>query len=58
MNAEMGCCIVVEIDRFVKYDSRQLLLYTISSIMAITVLQYDTGGVLRYRFNYVAHGKF
>ena len=54
----MRCCVVVEIGRFVKYDSRRLLIYTISSIMVITVLQYDTGGVLRYRFNYDAHGKF
>ena len=49
---------VVEIGRFVKYDSQRLLMYTISSLMVITVLQYDTGGVLRYGFNYAAQGKF
>ena len=39
-------CVVVEIGRFVKYDSRRLLIYTISGIMVITVLQYDAGGAL------------
>ena len=51
-------CVVVEIGRFVKYDSRRLLIYTISGIMVITALQYDTGGARRYRFNDDARGAF